>query len=94
MNRFAGRLDGLLLVSTITAMPVALWAALLYAPMEQTMGAVQRIFYFHVPAAVVAYLAVAILLGSSIPASTMPSFAPPCHSAPTLPCCRCRAPRS
>jgi heme exporter protein C len=34
--------------------------------MEQSMGAVQRIFYFHVPSAVVAYLAVAVLLGSSI----------------------------
>jgi len=66
MNRSARPLGGLLLVSTLVAMPFALWSALLYAPTEQTMGAVQRIFYFHVPAAVVAYLAVAILLGSSI----------------------------
>jgi len=66
MKRFAARLDGLLLVSTLVAMPAALWAAFLHAPMEQSMGAVQRIFYFHVPSAVVAYLAVAVLLGSSI----------------------------
>ncbi len=66
MNRTASRLDGLLLASTIVAVPAALWAAFLHAPTEQTMGAVQRIFYFHVPAAVMAYLSVAVLLGSSI----------------------------
>jgi heme exporter protein C len=66
MQRFVGRLGGLLLIGTVAAMPVALWSALLYAPTEQTMGAVQRIFYFHVPSAVVSYLAVVFLLGSSI----------------------------
>lgn len=39
---------------------LALWtatgAALLYAPTEAQMGAVQRLFYFHVPAAVAACL--------------------------------------
>jgi heme exporter protein C len=66
MRRIASRLDALLLVATIGAIPVALWGAFLHAPTEQTMGAVQRIFYFHVPAAIMAYLAVAVLLGSSI----------------------------
>jgi heme exporter protein C len=66
MHRSIGRLSGLLLIATVVTMPIALWAALLYAPAEQSMGAVQRIFYFHVPAAIVAYLAVVFLLGSSI----------------------------
>lgn len=66
MQRTVNRLDALLLVVTIGAIPAALWGAFVYAPTEQTMGAVQRIFYFHVPAAVMAYLAAAVLLGSSI----------------------------
>jgi heme exporter protein C len=57
---------GALLGATIVMMPVALWAALFYAPHEETMGAVQRIFYFHVPAAMAAYLCVALLLTASI----------------------------
>jgi len=59
-------LDATLLAATIAAIPAAIWAAMLYAPTEQTMGAVQRIFYFHVPSAMVAYLSVAVLLTSSI----------------------------
>ena len=62
----AKALDGFLLVATIAAMPVAIWAAMIYAPTEQTMGAVQRIFYFHVPAAIVSYIAVAVMLAASI----------------------------
>ena len=38
-------------------MALLLWAALVYAPRERTMGDVQRIFYFHVPAATNALLA-------------------------------------
>ncbi len=37
-------------------MIAALWAVFLYAPTERTMGVVQRIFYFHVPAAFMAFL--------------------------------------
>jgi len=66
MQRTVLRLDGLLLAATIVAIPVALWAAFLHAPTETSMGAVQRIFYFHVPSAIMAYLAVVVLLGSSI----------------------------
>lgn len=67
MPRSVGRvLDGSLLLATIAAMPLAIWAAMIHAPTEQTMGAVQRIFYFHVPFAVVSYLAVVVLLTSSI----------------------------
>ncbi len=48
------------------AMPLALWAAFLLAPEERVMGAAQKIFYFHVPAALVTYAAVAVLLAASI----------------------------
>jgi len=67
MRRSGARiLDATLLVATIAAIPAAIWAAMLYAPTEQTMGAVQRIFYFHVPSAMVSYLAVAVLFAASI----------------------------
>ena len=55
-----------LLVATGSLMTVALWMAFLYAPDEAVMGAVQRIFYFHVPAAIVTFLSVFVLLGASI----------------------------
>ena len=55
-----------LLAVTGSLMTVALWMAFLYAPDEAVMGAVQRIFYFHVPAAIVTFLSVFILLGASI----------------------------
>ena len=43
------------------AILVALWAAFSYAPTEAEMGHVQRIFYFHVPAAYTAFLAFAVV---------------------------------
>ena len=55
-----------LVALALPAMIVALWAALLYAPDERVMGAVQRIFYFHVPSAFVAFLSTFVLLAGSI----------------------------
>jgi heme exporter protein C len=46
-----------LLAATCLSILGALYAALVYAPEEATMGQVQRIFYFHVPSAWVAFLA-------------------------------------
>ena len=60
------RLPPLLIALTAVAMPIATWFALIYAPTEKVMGDVQRIFYFHVPAAIAAYLACAVLLIGSI----------------------------
>lgn len=40
----------------LIAMPVALYFAFLYAPTEQVMGEVQRIFYFHVSSAWISLL--------------------------------------
>ncbi|ANM32031.1 hypothetical protein ABI59_02270 [Acidobacteria bacterium Mor1] len=44
----------------------ALWLIFLHAPEEKVMGAVQKLFYFHVPAAIMTYAAVAVLLIGSI----------------------------
>ena len=38
------------------SMLVALGAVFLYVPMEKVMGDTQRIFYFHVPAAISAFV--------------------------------------
>ena len=51
---------------TAVGMPVALWMIFLYAPEERVMGASQKIFYFHVPAAIVTFTAVFILLAGSV----------------------------
>jgi heme exporter protein C len=40
---------------------VSFWMIFFYAPTEREMGIVQRIFYMHVPSAVVAYLAFGIV---------------------------------
>jgi heme exporter protein C len=47
-------------------MLLALYAIFLYAPVEKTMGVVQKIFYIHVPAAFLAYLAFFITFIASI----------------------------
>ena len=52
--------------AAIALISAAIYMAFLYAPDEKVMGPVQRIFYFHVPSAMVAYLSVFVLLGSSI----------------------------
>ena len=44
----------------------ALYLALVWAPTEQTMGSVQRIFYYHVPSAWTAFLLFFINFGASI----------------------------
>ncbi|MGH9465729.1 MAG: cytochrome c biogenesis protein [Terriglobales bacterium] len=43
--------------ATLALLLVALWWALKGAPTEATMGTIQRIFYYHVPAALTAFLA-------------------------------------
>lgn len=55
-----------LLAATTVAMTVALWMIFLFAPEEQKMAAAQKIFYFHVPSAIVCFLSVFVLLGASI----------------------------
>ena len=47
-------------------MLLALYAIFFYAPVEKTMGLVQKIFYIHVPAAFIAFLAFFITFAASI----------------------------
>ena len=54
------------LLVTGAGMLFANWMIFMYAPEERVMGAAQKIFYFHVPAAFVTYASVAVLLGGSM----------------------------
>lgn len=49
-------IERVLMFLLLIAMPVALYFAFLYAPTEQVMGEVQRIFYFHVSSAWISLL--------------------------------------
>jgi heme exporter protein C len=60
------RLDVVLGVVLILSMSLALYMAFIEAPREKTMGDLQRIFYFHVPAAITGLLAFAINFVASL----------------------------
>lgn len=51
---------------TIVLVAAGFYLALFHAPTERTMGDVQRIFYFHVPSAMMAFLGFVIVLVASI----------------------------
>ncbi|MHB8735283.1 MAG: cytochrome c biogenesis protein CcsA [Terriglobales bacterium] len=51
---------------TLLLLLVGLYLALLWAPEEATMGIYQRIFYYHVPAAITAFVAFFINLVASV----------------------------
>jgi len=55
-----------LLATTAALMPVALHKIFLASPEERVMGAVQKLFYFHVPIAAVTFLSVFTLLAGAI----------------------------
>jgi heme exporter protein C len=55
-----------LLAVTAVLMLGAIYMVFVYAPDERTMGPVQRIFYFHVPSAIVTFSSVLVLLVASI----------------------------
>lgn len=59
-------LDWVLAGATFVGFVAALYAAFLYAPTEAVQGDVQRIFYFHVSLAWLAYLAFFIVFASSL----------------------------
>ena len=58
--------DRTLGIVTLAAMIAALYFAFIFAPTEATMGTVQRIFYFHVSAGIMSYVAFLIVGVSSI----------------------------
>jgi len=65
-TRFLPRYSRGLDLLAIALVLLALYMALFYAPAERTMGDVQRIFYFHVPSAMMAFLGFAIIMVASI----------------------------
>ena len=65
-ERLQHRLDILLGILLFILMPLALYMALLGAPTERTMGDLQRIFYFHVPAAITGFTAFALNFVASL----------------------------
>ncbi|MFA4836029.1 MAG: cytochrome c biogenesis protein CcsA [Dehalococcoidia bacterium] len=60
------RLYNLLLAFSFVLMIAALYLIFIYAPAEKEMGDIQRIFYFHVPLAWIAFLAFAVVFVGSI----------------------------
>ena len=52
-----GKLDRILFFILVPAMLVCMFLAFIWSPIEKTMGEVQKIFYFHVGTAWVAFLA-------------------------------------
>jgi heme exporter protein C len=60
------RLDNVLGFLVLVGIIVALYMAFLQAPREKTMGDLQRIFYFHVPAGMVGLVALAVNFAASL----------------------------
>ncbi len=56
----------LILLLAIGLMPVALYMVFIYAPEEASMGAVQRIFYFHVSSAWIAFFSYFVVFIGSL----------------------------
>ena len=54
------RLLTVLIMLTTLAMLASLYLVFVWVPTEKTMGIIQRVFYFHVPSAWVAFLAFAV----------------------------------
>jgi heme exporter protein C len=65
-ERSRSRLDAVLGVILLLGMILALYMALIEAPREITMGDLQRIFYFHVPAGITGITAFAINFVASL----------------------------
>lgn len=66
MNQKIRLVDGVLLGLTCITMLLSIYTIFLYAPIEQTMGVVQKIFYFHLPLALLTFLAFFIVFVASI----------------------------
>jgi len=66
MDGFLRRAAIVLLPIAMVMMLAAIWMVFAYVPDERVMGPVQRIFYFHVPAAIITFFSVFVLLAGSI----------------------------
>jgi heme exporter protein C len=60
------RLDAILGIVLVASMILAIYMAFIGAPREKTMGDLQRIFYFHVPAAITGLMAFAVNFVASL----------------------------
>lgn len=60
------RVDIALLGLTFLTMLLSLYAIFIYAPIEETMGVVQKIFYLHLPLAMLSFLAFFLVFIASI----------------------------
>ena len=65
MFRFL-KLQYILIATNLVSMVTAIWVVFVATPPETTMGVVQRIFYFHVPSAWIAFLAFFIVCIASV----------------------------
>ena len=65
MNRIQ-KLDKIFSILLFTAVPVGLYFAFFYAPVERVMGIVQKIFYFHVASAWIGFFAFFVTFAASI----------------------------
>lgn len=52
--------------ATVSLLAIALLMAVFYAPVEQTMGPVQKIFYLHMPVALTTFAACFVVFAASI----------------------------
>ena len=66
MIRALNQMEWALIVVLIVAMVAALYGAFQVAPKERTMGNIQRVFYFHVPSAMMSFLGFAVVLLGSV----------------------------
>ncbi len=66
MDKAKSPIDILFLALTFLSMIGALFMVFIYAPVEKTMGIVQKIFYFHVPTAWIAFFAFSLVFLWSI----------------------------
>ncbi len=66
MNRNRALIDSILLILLGALMVADLFLIFRFAPVERTMGPIQKIFYFHVPSAWVAFLAFFVTFLASV----------------------------
>ncbi len=59
-------IDIILFAVTCLMMLLSLYAIFIYAPIEQTMGVVQKIFYLHLPLAILSFVAFFLVFLASI----------------------------
>ena len=66
MSKKTSQIDLILGGVTLAALLLSMYATFLYAPVEKTMGAVQKIFYLHLPLAMLSFVAFFIVFVASI----------------------------